>query len=73
VARDRPLTLVLAHVPLNVRELQLRQVIALDGRLERRLQGVQLVQCLRRLGLLRADRGVANCWNCRDEREANPG
>jgi hypothetical protein len=64
---------VLADVRVDVGELELREVVALNRRLEGGLEAVQLLQCGRRLGLFRADRGVANCWDSRDEREANPG
>jgi hypothetical protein len=73
VLRHAAFQAVLTYVGVDVRELELRQVVALNRGLQRRLKAVQLLQRLRRLGLLRADRRVANGWDSRDKREANPG
>jgi hypothetical protein len=55
VVRHEPFVAVLADARLGVRELELRQVVPLDRRLEGGLEGVEPLQRLRRLGLLRAD------------------
>ena len=59
VLGDAAFHAVLAHVPLDVRELELREVVALNRGLERCLEAVQLGQRRSRLGLFRANRGVA--------------
>jgi len=51
VLGDLALVTVLANVRLDVRELQLREVVALNRRLERGFEAVQPLQRLLRFGL----------------------
>jgi hypothetical protein len=55
VLRNPALEPVFANVRVDVREFELREVVALNRRLERGLEAVELLQGLLRLGLFRAN------------------
>jgi hypothetical protein len=55
VLSNAALEAVFANVRVDVTELELGEVVALNRRLERGLEAIQLLQRLLRLGLLRAN------------------